>query len=265
MKNCILYLCHNQDIDQLNESLRLVAENVLPSINGNYDILLFHEKGFEKERILQIPNTIFHEISFVIPNYPISIQSRIPEYFPHPTHAHLGHKGFTIGYRHMCRFFSGGLYELPIMSNYNYYLRLDSDSFIHTPIKYDIFEFMQYGNYNYGFIAPAVQFDNSAVVIGLWEEVSNWISSNGIETKMPLSAIPERKMYYTNFELGKVTWFQSGGYKDLFDHIDGMGGIYTGRWGDAPIKYIGINLFMDPSQLVEMRGFTYQHGAIYNV
>lgn len=276
MKNCILYLVHNPTIDQLNDSLRLVSENVLPSIKEECDIILFHEADFNKKNVLPISNIIsqrdsyryrliFYEITFRIPEYPEEIRTKIPEYFPHPTHAHLGHKGFTIGYRHMCRFFSGGLYELPIMNIYDYYLRLDSDSFIHTKIDYDIFEFMKSGNYNYGYIAPAVQYDNPKVVGGLWAEVEKWINDNAIETKMPLSAIPDRKMYYTNFELAKVSWFQRGGYKALFDHIDSTGGIYTGRWGDAPIKYLGVNLFMPQSELMAMSGFTYQHGAIYKI
>jgi len=40
----------------------------------------------------------------------------------------------------MCRFFSGQMYEFDIIQKYDYYLRLDTDSYITTRIPYDIFE-----------------------------------------------------------------------------------------------------------------------------
>ena len=43
----------------------------------------------------------------------------------------------------MCRFFTGFMYEQEVLKDYEYYLRLDTDSFIHTPINYDIFDWAQ--------------------------------------------------------------------------------------------------------------------------
>ena len=51
-------------------------------------------------------------------------------------------------------------------------------------------------------------------------------------------------MYYTNWELGKVDWFLTSEYITFYNMIDENGGIYTKRWGDAPIKFLGVNLFM---------------------
>lgn len=41
--------------------------------------------------------------------------------------------------------------------------------------------------------------------------------------------------------------------------------IYIKRWGDAPLKYIGVNLFIDSKYIKPVHGFVYQHGAIYNL
>ena len=42
--------------------------------------------------------------------------------------------------------------------------------------------------------------------------------------------------------------------------IDENGGIYTKRWGDAPIKFLGINLFILVLLHIQpVYGFTYQH------
>jgi len=47
--------------------------------------------------------------------------------------------------------------------------------------------------------------------------------------------------------------------------LDNTGGFFTKRWGDAPIKYLGINMLMDKKHIQPVTGITYQHGAIYNV
>ena len=62
-----------------------------------------------------------------MPDYPQEILSQIPEKFK----GHWDENAFfSMGYRHMCRFFSGEIFKHPIMENYDNYLRLDTDSFI---------------------------------------------------------------------------------------------------------------------------------------
>ena len=51
----------------------------------------------------------------------------------------------------------------------------------------------------------------------------------------------------------------------VFKFIEKQGGIYTKRWGDAPIKYIGVNLFLEDKYKLPVRGFIYQHGAVYDL
>jgi hypothetical protein len=51
----------------------------------------------------------------------------------------------------------------------------------------------------------------------------------------------------------------------FYNELDKTGGFYTKRWGDAPVKYIGINLLMEPEHIIPVQGFTYQHGAVYTV
>ncbi len=256
-KNCIVYLVRtsDKDLDSLNKSLELLDQNLL-RYTDKLDVIIFHEKSFEdghyKERMSPIHNgkIIFQEIEFPAP------PEGTPEIFPHPIpeQVAMGNAGFSIGYRHMCWFFSGGLYDQPIMQNYKYYLRLDTDSYILTPLMYDIFDMMEKGGHKYGYIEQAVQQDNPAVIEGLHDFC--WGASSGLT---------EGKMYYTNFEIGEVEFFRVGLYYMFFKRIEANGGIYTKRWGDAPIKYIGVNLFMDPKWKKAVAGFNYQHGAIYEL
>lgn len=261
--NCILYLVRSseEDLNDFNKSLSLVEKNLTP-FTKDLDILIFCEKSFEnyKNQVETNLELKYQEVEFKIPDYPQEILNEIPEFFPHPTHGNgpiaWGHPGFSIGYRHMCRFFSGEMYKFNIIKNYDYYLRLDTDSFIHTPINYDIFEWAKENECYYGYIAPAVQKDNPKVIEGLWETVNKMVPENLIEEGM---------MFYTNFELGKVSWFLTNKYMEFYNKLERTGGFYTKRWGDAPIKFLGVNLFMDSKHIIPVRGFTYQHGATYVV
>ena len=260
--NCIVYLVRSSEDDLIdfNKSLSLLEKNLIP-FTDNVDLVVFCEKSFGKfkSRVETQLDIKYQLIEFNLPDYPKEILDNIPEFFPHPTHGNgpvaWGHPGFSMGYRHMCRFFSGEMYKFDVIKNYDYYLRLDTDSFIHTPLNYDIFEWAKENECYYGFIAPAVQQDNEKVVEGLWDFVNQVYPNN----------IPDRLMFYTNFELGKVSWFLTSEYMNFYNYIDKSGGIYSRRWGDAPIKFLGINLFMNKQNIIPVQGFTYQHGAVYTV
>lgn len=272
MKNCITYLLRSSvdDIEMINKSLELLEKNLL-RYTSNYDVIIFHEKslGELRKNINSNIDIKYYEISIDQPSYNDEIKSKIPEFFPHPTHGNgpiaWGHPGFTIGYRNMCRFFSGEFHKIEILKKYKYYLRLDTDSYILSPLYYDIFQYAESTNLNYGYCEPAVQIDNIKVVNGLKDFTKEYVESNNINTYLNIDLIPEGKMFYTNFELGRVEWFTNSEYIKYYNKIDESGNIYIKRWGDAPIKYLGVNLFCEPNKIIPVKGFTYQHGAIYSL
>jgi len=253
--NCLVYLVRSseEDVVNFNRSLSLVEENLVPTTN-DFDVVVFCEPSFEdlKSKVETNLNLTYQTIEFKVPNYSQEIVDQIPEFFPHPTHGNgpvaWGHPGFPIGYRHMCRFFSGQMYEFDILHKYDYYLRLDTDSYITTRIPYDIFELAKQNEIYYGFVK--IEEDNPKVVEGLWDTVKE---------KYP-NDLPENLMFYTNFELGKMSWFLTSGYMEFYNYLDSIGGIYTKRWGDAPIKFLGVNLLMDQKNISQMGGFVYNHG-----
>ncbi len=270
LSNCFLYLAHNSEEDLLDfdKSLNLLYINYLK--DHPCDVLVFYENTFE-QYIDQFCNNhpdikfVWQKITFDLPNYPVDIKTQIPVFFPHPTHGNgpvgWGHPGFSMGYRHMCRFFSGAMYEDRVLQGYEYYCRLDTDSFILEKIPYNIFEYAQKHNIFYGYIKDAVQMDNMAVAKNFGKTALNFLKESGIRD---INLEPENKMYYTNFEIGYVPFFRSGIYKDFFDYIDRSGGIYIYRWGDAIVKYMGISLSMKPENRWAITDIVYQHGAIYN-
>lgn len=257
------------DLGLLNKSLGLVEENLLPAIKEPTDIILFHEPSFDsqyrgKVRSVKNGTIIFQEIVFTLPDYPAEIRNKIPEFYPHPTFH--DHHGFPVGYRHMCDFFSGSIYDHPVLQQYEYYLRLDTDSFILSRVRYDMFKWMKRHKCEYAFIAPAVHQDHPKVIEDLWSETAQWIKQNNIQTYADIDTIPEGTTYYTNFELGKVSSFSAGSaYYRFYTFIRDSGNIFIRRWGDAPIKYLGVNLFIRPRAIRPVRGFIYQHGGTYDV
>ena len=112
--NCIIYLVRtsDKDVEQFNESLELLEKNLL-NYTDSTDVLVFVEESFEpyKPKVKTNLELLYQTIEFDLPEYPPEILENIPEFYPHPTHGNgpieWGHPGFTMGYRHMCRMFSG--------------------------------------------------------------------------------------------------------------------------------------------------------------
>jgi hypothetical protein len=56
-----------------------------------------------------------------------------------------GEAGTTEGYNHMIRFWMTYFFDQPDIQKLDYYMRLDTDSFILSKIKFDIFQEVQVG------------------------------------------------------------------------------------------------------------------------
>ena len=256
MKKCIIYLIRSsyEDVVKLQQSLECIEKNLLP-FTKDVDLIIFHEKDFEEyKNHISINYPInFQLIEFNIPNYPDEIKNNIPEIWQHPD----GYSA-TMGYRHMGRFFSGEMYKNELIKQYDYYLRLDNDSFIESPLGYDLFDWAVETNCFFGYIPAGVISDHPAIYDGLWEYTQ--------------TIYPDKNYGYTgwafstNFELGKVSWFLESEYMNYYEKLDATGNFYLKRWGDAIIKYLGVHMFMNSENYLPVYGFQYRHqDVIQNV
>ena len=75
----------------------------------------------------------------------------------------------------MCTFFFSKLFEHPAIKDLDYYARIDTDSKIASPIRYDIFEFMQSTGFSYGY--NALQMEGPVFVQGMWDFVEAYLST----------------------------------------------------------------------------------------
>jgi len=177
-----------------------------------------------------------------------------------PRKAGFGSRKRTIGYRHMCRFHAGGVYTQPLVrsAGLQYGWRLDDDSIIRRPINYDVFEVMRRGGYQYGY--RRVNTGWSPVDCALWDAVDRYLNSTPTLTPTFYHHWPRNAArYFNNFEVSDLRVWMSAEYRDYFNFVDRLGGIYYHKWGDAAIKTIAVTLFIPRHQTHKFTGIVYSH------
>lgn len=246
----ILYLSRRQDIQNLKKSLKLLYKFFNKKFK--YPVLIFHDDFTKQEEnsLLKINKNIkFENVEFKIPPWIDQNKSFKTD--------------FSMGYRHMCRFFSGELYKNDAIKNYDWYWRLDSDSFIHSDINYDIFNFMDKKGFIYGYLGQVLK-DIPNAVEGLWDLTKRYIQIHNIKPKFLQKYLDnngswDRSLYYTNFEVSKLDFWRSDEYMKYYNYIDQNGGIYYNRWGDHVIHFLALSIFIDENKIYCFKDIDYSH------
>jgi hypothetical protein len=257
MKAAIVYLArsNHNDIINIKKSLSLLDSNF--NDQYKYPIIIFHE-NFSDISIVDILSSTkssihFEKIVFNVPSF--LLKDDVPEFVA------VCNTKFGIGYRHMCRFFTGEIYKQVLFTDLDYYWRLDTDSFILDKIDYDLFKFMSKNNYVYGYINIAKDFP--VVVKDLWNITEKYIKENKIQPKFLHKFLKEGQWdnsgYNTNFEISKVDFWRSKQITDYYNYLDHSGGIYKYRWGDAPIHLLTVSIFAPEEQVHKFNNISYQH------
>lgn len=237
MKNVVVYLVrgHEASIASLERSLTLLKRNFLPWSPA--DVLIFHEANLKPEQLEG--RTAGVSVRTALVDF-----SEIP-----PAMASLppGQRG----YRHMCHFFANDIFHRDELSGYDYFMRLDDDSFILSPLMFDVFARMRERRFRYAY--RAVLNDRPHVCVGLGDVVARHF--RGGVCKSP----PPYKIFYTNFEICDLAWFRGVEWQSYFAAIDQAGGIWRHRWGDAPIRYYGVMNALPPEALWNIVELHYHH------
>lgn len=245
----IIYLVKSdsKDIYNLLDSLEKLETNFLKQFP--YPVILFHEKSLSNEWkaniLLNCPDL---DIRFALVEFNRTRQ--------HNTN-------FDIGYCNMCQWFAGEFAYHPALSGLHYYLRLDTDSFILSPILYDVFEFMAYKFLDYGYITTMGDADHTT--IGLWDAVDEFINTYKSYSVMP-NIIKEsdwnRGVFYNNFEIANLGWIRSDEYQKFFWHLKNKDGYFMHRWGDHATRYLAQMLF--PVKIHQFKDIHYKHQDYVN-
>lgn len=169
-----------------------------------------------------------------------------------------------LSYNQMCRWNSGMFYKHPALAEMQYYWRVEPKVHFFCDVDYDVFRYMQDRNKTYGFTINL--YDAPQSMPSLWKETEKFIAAhpehlhenNAMEWLVDDKQRPEHNKaaggfstchFWSNFEIGDLSFFRSKAYEDYFTHLDYTGNFFYERWGDAPVHSIGLGLFADKSKI----------------
>lgn len=252
MKYCIITLVDNKNSLELNE-LFATLNNFFVRNNSEFDFLIFHEDGFSLNDDLKLNNNgkiILHKVNFSIDQFDQNIKNEISNTF----------YGFNIGYRMMCRFFSGEIFKILKSYNYEYALRLDTDSSFYETVDHNIFDEFKDKGMNYGYVS--ITNDRMEFRTNLLESVIEYIKKYNVPTNLSIfdTIIHQYNLvYYTNFEMYKLSEFINDDYLNFYNFLDSKMGFLKYRWGDHAVRFFYVNLFMDQSKIYYFGNIAYKH------
>ena len=253
-------------------SFKLLHKNILRKLNCSYKILIFCE-GEPNKKIKSIINYFTKKLKVEIILQKISLKSYVKrknsdqyiKNFPHAADCRLN---TSLGYRDMCKFFSLDVFNDINLNQTEYFIRLDTDSYFLSTSNYFI-QNLQNFSLDYGFISNSIQDEDKAVSLGFGKCLYNYCKrnhENSLINKNYMNLCQEAtlrpKIFYTNFEIVKLSWARSTNHQRLLKHIINAKGIYNFRWGDALIRYYSINLLGASKK--ELKGCLYKHSGIYD-
>jgi alpha 1,2-mannosyltransferase len=236
--------------------------------------------------------TIFKKITFVVipKRYWGVPEGTVTEEMPMER---WQHERFSAGYRHMTRWFGYHMMDFLKECGYRYVLRLDEDSYIHSPVQRDLFKQMRDHGWVYGYRMAAIE----PVRYQIPEVVTDYIKKRGIqptilyEYMVPNSLEGFREVenfevadlkdrwpchqhenpgcrkgwsgfgYYNNFFLVDLDFWTRPDVRDFWLFIDRTGGMYLRRWGDLMIHTMIVQLFAQPHQVHKFTEFIYEHAT----
>lgn len=269
-RNAIVYLAQKthssyagrDSYSTLLESMKLLRKHYLDAHDGTVDVFVFHSGDFTETdwNVLQDAlelQGILHLIDLSNSSYwsrPIHHANDNPaDWFAWPL--------FSEGYRRMMHWFAIDIWNYFDQLNqqqgcqYRYLWRLDEDSFIHSPIHYDIFDHMASHQFVYGFRMCAYEMKVTRRMWTMW-------------TKRHPEFVPQRNIdlemcgIYNNFFVADLEFFKRADVAQFLNFIDRQGHIYRRRLGDLMIHSMAVYAFAAPYQIHRFLDFTYEHGTV---
>jgi Glycolipid 2-alpha-mannosyltransferase len=238
------YLSANADIDDLLRSLHHLHAfwlSKLPS-NKSYPIVIFHDgvSLSNQSRLLSQFKNSLHIWFAYIPDY----LSNLPNHKP----GWVDEVGWSIGYRGMCRFRSGPLFNHPAIKKYRYAMTLDTDHYLPDFMQEDPIILFKRGGYKYGY--SHIMFDQPAVSEYLWDFTQIYMKQRG------LSLVSGNDLFFTNtgrwnmnlymndVEIVDMKWIRAKQYTEYFEYLDEQYGFWLHRWGDHAIRTFAVSMFL---------------------
>lgn len=277
-KTAIIYLGMNTKKDLLyGRDSRTMLEKSLDLLYKNYnnkfkhDVIIFYDSlfPFDNKSQLDIKKNR-KEIKFI----------QIPDnIWKPPCNININDKNnwleinkYPIGYRNMCRWYGISVFRYVKNLGYDWILRLDDDSYIHSIINYDLFKFMYDNKKIYGYKClsnESIKWRKNFIEIlckyilykKLYEKYDILLKYYIKEQDKWISDHFNLIGPYTNFFLTNVNNWTTPDVEEFLNYIDNNGGIYKYRWGDLIIHTAVINIFFNHKTHHHFKDFDYEHAT----
>eukprot|EP00736_Rhodelphis_marinus_P000937 Rmarinus@m.10344 len=270
-KGVLLYLCcHDRmEFHDILRSLALVDMHFNKKFQ--YPVLIVHE-GLSEQDARAIKAATSGEVRFA------EITFSIPEHMKNTPIPKNLYGRWNMGYRHMCRFFSYEVFSLPELQEFEYYWRLDSDSFVMAPVDRDPFQHMHDNGFVYGYHTIRVGDRDRKLTEGMYDVTARavWEHDHVNATTLPSmqhflqesdgETVFSGDYFYNNFEIVHIPSFRdSEALQHHFRALDAAGGFYLRRWGDAIVRLLQVHavLRLPPSQIVQLSDVPYAHQPVF--
>jgi hypothetical protein len=247
--SAIVYLLRstNSDVNDIINSLNTLFEYFIQYYN--YPVIIFVEEDFLESYKNKINENINFTVSYELIKFKTHEEIN-DERVEKVLITHNGTQKWPLGYRSMCRFWTGDFVNNDIIKKYRYIWRMDSDAFLKNAIEYDVFENMSTNNIGYSY--SNVCEDEEEVCLGLKDFCEKYFTEKNISFQWD-----SYKMFTTHVEIIDTEILKNTIYYDLYTKIDETNNFYIHRWGDAPIRYIVVTNLNIPSSKLNI---DYIHG-----
>ncbi len=231
------------DYSMLKQSIACTRKAMRP-VGPLADVVGFHEGNVPKSVASSVAPQIGSGFRFIDARIyggfmlPKHLRNRLPKI--------RGPNVNTLGYRHMCRFFS--MIWFVALRKYELAMRVDEDVCIHTLHHMpDPFAALRLNNAVYGYSAQTAEKH-----LPTTRSMQGWARSYMVEHAITPASRPVdvRRIYFTNFFLSSTSWWTEPRVSAFLDAVDRNGSTYTYRWGDAPIQSTALDLFAKREQLL---------------
>lgn len=269
MNATFVTLARNSDLWDIVESIRMVEDRF--NRNYHYDWVFLNDKPFDAEfkrvtTALISGKTYYGEIPYEHWSFPDFIdQGKAAKVRADMAERKIIY-GDSTSYRHMCRFESGFFFRQPLMNKYEWYWRVEPSIKLFCDVSYDPFKYMRDHGKKYGFVLSLYEYEET--IPTLWDSTKKfmknhpehivegnsmkWLSNDGGQSY-------NHCHFWSNFEIGNLDWLRSKAYLDFFETLDGDGGFFYERWGDAPVHSIAAGLLLKKEEIHFFDDIAYYH------
>ncbi|RKP35027.1 nucleotide-diphospho-sugar transferase, partial [Dimargaris cristalligena] len=270
VKAAFVVLVRNSDVHEMRATMRELEDRFNSKYNYPYVFLNnepFSDEFKEMTSAMTKGNTTFGLIPKEHWGYPSWISEKKAAETREKMKSII--YGWSESYRHMCRYESGFFFRHPLMADYDYYWRVEPGVKFACDVDYDPFLMMQERNLKYGFTISIHEYRET--IPTLWETTKHFMLDNPNLVAHPntLEWVVDPKTddynlchFWSNFEIGSLSWLRSKEYMAYFDYLDKAGGFFYERWGDAPVHSLAVAMFLRKDEVHWFEDIGYFHNPI---